>query len=83
MDDFFEALAREETRKREETLRAIFRKGKHTHALDESIDVVQILHMKKAGKSYRQITKALGCSPSTVRNKWLKIQSYEKGSQRR
>lgn len=78
MDDFFEALAREETRKREEALRAIFKKDKHTHALDESIDVVQILHMKKAGKSYRHIAKALGCSPNTVRNKWLKIQAYEK-----
>ena len=78
MDNFFAALAREEAKENENRLRSIFKKGKYTHALDESIDVVKILHMRKAGKTYREIANTLGCSPSTVRNKWLKIQSCEK-----
>lgn len=73
MDDFFEAMAREQAKENENRLRSIFKKGKYTHALDESIDVVEILHRKQKGETYREIAEALGCSPSTVRNKWLKI----------
>ncbi len=47
--------------------------GKQAHAYKHEYDNVKIMLLREDGKTYREIAKIIGCSPSTVRNRLRKL----------
>lgn len=48
--------------------------GKNAHAYDQGIDNVVIMQQREEGKTLREIAELFGCSPSTIRNRLIKLQ---------
>lgn len=47
--------------------------GKFAHAYKGDIDNLVIDQLRAEGKSYREIAARFGCSPSTIRNRYKKL----------
>lgn len=47
--------------------------GKSAHAYSHNIDNFQIIQMWNSGKSFREIANHFNCSPSTIRNRLVKM----------
>lgn len=48
--------------------------GKDAHAYKADIDNVVIMQQREEGKTLREIAELFGCSPSTIRNRLIKLQ---------
>lgn len=47
--------------------------GKFAHAYNHSIDNIKILQLREKGQSLREIAKYFHCSPSTIRNRLMRM----------
>ena len=48
--------------------------GKNARAYDQGIDNIVIMQQREEGKALREIAELFGCSPSTIRNRLIKLQ---------
>lgn len=69
-DDYDERFMSELERKK---FRETPKHGIYAHAYKKQLDNVKIMTLRDQGKSLREIAVALGCSPSTIRNRLKKL----------
>ena len=57
----------------QQTFSSVPKHGIHAHAYKKGLDNLEMMKLRGERKTYREIAKQLGCSPSTVRNRMKKM----------